>query len=282
MKRAIIAAITLAAACALCSCGESDVVTDSRTGSEGLTYSLSEDGSSYVCDGLGEANAKELVVGSTHEGLPVTAIGEWAFYGGEFTSVTIPDSVTEIGKGAFSTCNKLAEVTLPEGVTEIRESTFHSCSALKSVTLGDGVTSIAPMAFENCVSLTSINIPDAVTEIGTMAFGACEKLSSFTLPSSIEKISSHLFFECLKLSEIIVPVSVTTVGKSAFYGCSNLTRVYYLGSETDLESITVESDNDDFTDNIYLYSDASPAETESEDIAGYWYYTESGRIEIWR
>lgn len=283
MKRSFIIAILAATACVFCSCGtNADEETDSETGSDGLSYSLKEDGSAYVCDGLGEATDKELVIGSVHEGLPVTAIGEWAFYGGEFTSVTIPDSVTEIGDGAFSTCSYITEITLPDGVTEISESAFHSCSSLKKVTLGEGVTSIAPMAFENCVSLTDINVSDGITDIGTMAFGGCEKLSSFTIPSSLTKISSHMFFECLRLSEVIVPVSVTEIGKSAFYGCQSLTHVYYEGSEADLEGLSIEEANDEFKDNLYVYSESSPAETENEEISGYWYYTESGRTEIWR
>lgn len=283
MKKAVVFAMLAAVTFVFCSCGDDSAEeTNPETGSEGLTYSLSDDGESYVCDGLGEATDKALIVGSKHEGLPVTAIGDWAFYGGEFTSVTIPESVTAIGNGAFATCNYITEITLPEGVTEISESAFHSCASLKSVTLGEGVTAIGAMAFENCVALASVNVPEGVSEIGTMAFSGCEKLSSFTVPSAVTKISTCAFFDCKKLYSIIIPASVTTIERSAFYGCTALARVYYGGGEAELEAVTVGDGNDDFEENIYVFSESEPEETENDKINGYWYYTESGRIELWR
>jgi len=54
------------------------------------------------------------------------------------TSITIPDSVTSIGRGAFRWCNSLTSITIPDGVTSIGEETFNDCSSLTAVTfLGD-------------------------------------------------------------------------------------------------------------------------------------------------
>ncbi|MBR0335999.1 MAG: leucine-rich repeat domain-containing protein [Alistipes sp.] len=49
------------------------------------------------------------------------------------TSVTIPDSVTSIGLGAFSYCTSLTSVTIPDSVTRIGMSAFVGCSSLKEV-----------------------------------------------------------------------------------------------------------------------------------------------------
>jgi len=286
MKRSFIAATALLAAVCFClsACGTSDNTekTDSDGGTAGLSYSLTADGSAYVCDGIGEATAKEIIIAPTHEGLPVTEIGAWAFYGGEFTSITIPESVTAINEGAFSTCNYITEVTVPDGVTTISESAFHSCASLKSVKISENVTNIGDMAFENCVSLTEITSLNGVTHIGTEAFGGCEKLSSFTVPAAMTKINPFTFFECYRLSEVVIPSSVTDIGRYSFYGCTAISRVYYAGSEEELNAIAVAEGNDDFKENIYVYSESAPAQTDSENIVGYWYYTDSGRIEIWR
>ena len=44
--------------------------------------------------------------------------------------VTIPDSVTSIGEGAFSGCGSLKSVTIPDSVTSIDDGAFESGSAL--------------------------------------------------------------------------------------------------------------------------------------------------------
>ena len=71
--------------------------------------------------------------------------------------VTIPDSVTSIGRSAFSGCSSLTSVVIPDSVTSIGSSAFYGCSSLTSVTIGDSVTSIGEGAFYGCSSLTTVN-----------------------------------------------------------------------------------------------------------------------------
>ena len=86
----------------------------------------------------------------TIQNLPVTAIGNKAFYGGisgsKITSVTIPDSVTSIGGQAFALCPKLTSITIPSSVTSIGVNAFHGGRNLTSVTF-QGTISIHPQAF---------------------------------------------------------------------------------------------------------------------------------------
>ena len=89
------------------------------------------------------------------------------------TDLTIPDSVTTIGKSAFYGCSSLTSVTIPDSVTTIGGYAFCDCSNLTSVTIGDSVTTIGGYAFSGCSSLTSVTIPDSVTMIGGYAFENC-------------------------------------------------------------------------------------------------------------
>ena len=49
------------------------------------------------------------------------------------TSITIPDSVTSIGDGAFENCTSLTSITIPDSVTSIDWFAFYSCDNLANV-----------------------------------------------------------------------------------------------------------------------------------------------------
>ncbi|WP_461248441.1 leucine-rich repeat domain-containing protein, partial [Treponema sp. R6D11] len=80
------------------------------------------------------------------------------------TSVTIPSSVTSIGKCAFSVCTSLTSVTIPDSVISIGDGAFFGCTSLTSITIPSRVTSIGVVAFSVCDSLTAINVNAANTE----------------------------------------------------------------------------------------------------------------------
>ncbi|MBQ3042836.1 MAG: leucine-rich repeat domain-containing protein [Alistipes sp.] len=101
-------------------------------------------------------------------------LNSFAPYG--LTEYIIPDSVTEIGESAFSSCDNLTSITIPNSVTSIGESAFAYCDNLTNVTIGSSVTSIGNSAFTYCENLTSIIIPNSVTEIGNEAFYLCTNL----------------------------------------------------------------------------------------------------------
>ncbi len=70
--------------------------------------------------------------------------------------VTIPNTVTHIGRDTFCNCTGLTSITIPEGVMFIDWEAFRNCSDLTSVTIPSSVTSILFQAFCGCSSLTSI------------------------------------------------------------------------------------------------------------------------------
>ena len=110
------------------------------------------------CNAIIETATNTLIQGCNNSTIPnsVTSVGKFAFSDCTgMTSVTIPNSVTSIGFYAFARCTGLTSVIIPNSVTEIGSSAFDDCSGLTSVTIGNSVTSILNGAFWRCTGLTS-------------------------------------------------------------------------------------------------------------------------------
>jgi hypothetical protein len=97
-----------------------------------------------------------LTIPESINGLPVTSI-EYGFYNcASLTSVTIPNSVTSIGTGAFEGCTSLTNVTIPNSVKNIGDVAFDYCTSLTNIAIPNSVTNIGDEALQYCVRLTGI------------------------------------------------------------------------------------------------------------------------------
>ncbi len=155
-----------------------------------------------------------------------------AYPGGKAgTSYTIPNSVTNIGYGAFYYCSGLASVTIGNSVASIGEQAFEGCTSLTSVTIPNSVTSIGDEAFCNCPSLTGVTIPNSVTSIGASAFSGCTSLANVTIPSGVVSIGDWAFSFCGSLAKVYFEGNAPSLGLSVFDGDNNAT-IYYLPGTT--------------------------------------------------
>ncbi len=188
-------------------------------------------------------SATNIFVPSLIGGKSVAEISEKCFIDqATITQVTIPDSVTSIGFGAFSGCNWLTSLTIPFinnhlgymfGASSYSDNSSFIPGSLKTIIVTGG-TSIASDAFSGCSGLTSITIPNSVISIGSSAFSGCSGLTSITIPNGLTNIESSVFFACSGLTSITIPGSVTSIGSSAFSGCSGLTSITIPNSVTSI------------------------------------------------
>ena len=154
-----------------------------------------------------------------------TYIGAHAFLGSDITSVTIPESVTRIGDGAFYGCSSLTSVTVLGNITEISNMMFSGCSSLSEFSIPESVTSIRESAFYGCSSLTSISIPEGVASIGERAFSN-SGLTGITVPGSVAVVGADAFRDCSRLKKAVFAEGVKSIGGGTFGGCSALTSVH--------------------------------------------------------
>ena len=114
----------------------------------------------------------EIVIPAQYKGKAVSTILDNAFLNNEnLTSITIPDSVTNIWRYAFSGCTSLTNIIIPNSVTSIGDDAFDYCTSLTSVTIPNSVTSIGHYAFSRCTSLTSITFKGTKAQWNSISKG---------------------------------------------------------------------------------------------------------------
>lgn len=156
----------------------------------------------------------------SHEGITykVTAIHFQAFFKcTELNSVSIPETVSDMGAYSFTQCTSLRSVDLPANATDIPDGLFWGCSSLKSVTLPEGIVSIGDYAFANCASLENVNMPDGVEYIGKGALMGTA-LKAFDVPRKVVDLSPFVLALTTKLETINLHDKVETIGECAFQG----------------------------------------------------------------
>ena len=206
------------------------------------------------------------------DGKKVVRIGDSAFIDcTELTSVTIPDSVTDIRWRAFYNCVSLKSVTIPKSVTYIDnyafgyyydsdsfetkkidgfkinyvKNTYGHMYAIKNGftdeacllthELYDGTLEITEYVGNSATYVIPSEIDGKrVTQIGYDAFNDCTELTSITIPDGVTIIGNSAFSDCTSLETVTIPNSVTQIYTRAFYNCTSLKEVTIPASVTDI------------------------------------------------
>ena len=150
----------------------------------------------------------------------------------EITGFDMRNDTKVIYTSAFQNCSSLISVTIGNSVTNIGFQAFTYCSSLLSVNIPDSVISIDQSAFYGCVSLENVTIGASVTNIGKAAFYTCKSLKNIIIPESVETLGSHVFYDCTSLASIVIGNNVTSIGIYTFYNCRAMKDVYI----TDIEA----------------------------------------------
>ncbi|WWR18238.1 leucine-rich repeat protein [Lachnospiraceae bacterium JLR.KK009] len=168
---------------------------------------------------FGEEPRKDLVAcpaGKTEvrflEG--VEAIWGSVFAKSKLTSVEIPDTVTEIGSGAFDCCSALTKVILPPNLSEVSSYLFRS-TGITEIKIPETVNNIGSYAFDGCTGLKTVTIPGKALAVWNEAFRGCTGLESVYLQEGVDRIDSRAFEGCTSLKTLVIPESVTFIAYDA-------------------------------------------------------------------
>lgn len=204
----------------------------------------------------------------------VTSIGKYAFANmaqdGYGLCVTIPNTITTIGYGAFW-YSHIAEINIPNSVTTIGKYAFHGCP-LYSIDIPSSVTDIGMGAFRYCTGLHQFNvaednpnysspngllcnkaqtiliqcppmlqesefaIPNTITTIGNYAFVECY-YNNIIIPNSVIMIEDYAFKSCTGLQSITIPSNVSSFGTCIFDRCSQLRSINVVADNLNFSSI---------------------------------------------
>ena len=208
----------------------------------------------------------DIEIPSMVNGVAVRAIGSRVFEKTAITSVSIPDTITNVADRAFLDCASLAGISIPGSVKSIGDTAFCRCHKLRSVVLEEGLEKIGNTAFYNCLGLTYVKLPSTVLDIGYAPFGHNPSLktidvaqgntkfctmdyalvdksamgllqypmgrsqNSYEVPEGIVGIAYCAFDWATNLTSVTLPKSLVGMGNIAFGYCSSLETVKFKGN----------------------------------------------------
>ena len=183
-------------------------------------------------------------------GANVEYIPDYLFSAGSGMGLTYPKVKTvifeegsvckEIEYYAFSNLYLLTEITIPDSVTSIGYGAFENCVSLQSINFGENskLESIGNGAFDNTAYYNNEDKwEDGVLYIGNHLIEAKTSISgAYTVKAGTKTIGSYAFNNCTSLTSITIPDSVTSIGDYAFKNCDSLQSINF-GENSKLESI---------------------------------------------
>lgn len=141
-------------------------------------------------------------------------IGAFAFEGGKFVSVKIPNGVTNVSPSAFAGCSNIVAVTVLPWIN-VASIFADSKDKIAQVTLMAG-TDVPASSYSGCSSLVRVDV-ESLSDWLSLRFGNAEANPLHT--------GAALYIGGVELTELLIPDGMTKMHYYAFNGCGGLRRV---------------------------------------------------------
>lgn len=276
-------------------CGEEEATGDNDYINETVVYTYSAELNGYIVGvgletmsadefgaltykeryerlGVYSGTSDEISIPSEHSGEqgthPVVAVGAYAFYGCGAFSVTLPETVTELGAYAFAQSSisilNIGSDSAAATLTAMGDGCFSGASCLRALVLrGSGNAPTLPEQSglstypTVCVAADRVNLFKAdeswsdlenyIVPLSALKgeyilssgkyYRYIGKASSVTLPTGITELMPHAFENNRTLTAFTANKELTVIGNNAFYNCKALSSVTLAvkdGSLTDI------------------------------------------------
>ena len=124
-------------------------------------------------------------------------------------TISIPDSVLEIGSNAFFNCvNLTGGIDIPRSTKDVGSGAFQNCKSITSVQTHHNDTkewvgssqvawagTIHDSAFSGCTSLNSVELAGSIKTLGDRVFDGCTSLATLTLPEGVTSLGIYCLGE---------------------------------------------------------------------------------------
>ena len=178
----------------------------------------------------------------------MTGIGASAFSGCEVlvsdaSYSPITENMVTIGASAFMGCKgeQFTTVTIPASVTKLEQNTFANCLSLATVTFTntESVTEIAAKCFANDGALTECELPAKLEVLGDSAFGATA-LTHVRIPVTLRE-AKQPFSECQQIGQIEWEEGLTRVIDNLFQNMKSSLKVDFQAQITEIGNHAFDS-----------------------------------------
>ena len=175
----------------------------------------------------------------------VLKISSWAFYYIKMKSITLPDSLEEIGYSGIDTCALKDDVfVLPKSLKKIGVYGF-SCNSIKKFVIGPNVEEIGIGAFSDNGLLESFEVSKENTYFSspdnalynkdiTILYCVPYLLCNYIIPNTVKEMLHRSYNQLYALS-IWVPHAITIIRDTAFFLIPNVLRIHIMGNIDKLE-----------------------------------------------
>ena len=173
----------------------------------------------------------------------------------DVTEFRVPDGVEKIYAECFNVIQGIETVHIPASVTEIEEGAFFSTFDLKEINVDEANPNFKSenglllskdgtllLAWPDGMESSDLVVPNGVERIGEYLFyGRLDGPYTVMLPESVKEIGT-MSLPC-RMASLTLPAGLEKIGAYVFYDGISIDNIYYNGTASDWEKITIEDGN---------------------------------------
>lgn len=201
-------------------------------------------------------------------------------YNGNYVSVAIPNSVSNISAGVFENFNSIESIIIPNTVTHIGDNAFNSCISLSVINIPNTVSYIGDGAFNSTIWYGNLN-----DEFNIVGDGILIKYTgnsaTVEIPDNVKIIAQDVFANSKSMIKLIIPNSVIEINENAFDYNNYLESISYT-NPLKLQTIFEKFDEANYSI-IKQATDLAQSDYSLNEYAGeieYFTYVTEGEVSV--